>query len=85
MISGSARVQWAARARPVGQASAGRARLVGCAVRVWWMVGWLGMERIYFRKGLDIGLERRIVGIVGSKEGGHRGGEGHAAMNRTGG
>ena len=45
----------------------------------------MGMERIYFRKGLDMGLERRIVGIVGSKEGGHRDGEGRAAMTRTGG
>ena len=85
MSAGSARVRRAARARPVGRASAGRARLVGRVLRVWWMVGRLGMERIYFRKGIDIGLGRRIVGIVGSKEGGHRNGEGRAATNRTGG
>ena len=57
---------------------------MGCVVRVWWRVGWLGMERIYFRKRLDMGLERRIVGIVGSTEGGHRDGKGRAAMNLTG-
>lgn len=58
---------------------------MGRVLRVWWMVGRLGMERIYFRKGIDVGLERCIVRVVGSKEGGHRYGEGRAAMNRTGG
>ena len=85
VCAGSVRVRRAARARPVGWASAGRARLVGCALRVWWRVGRLGMEWVYFRKGLDIGAERRIVGIVGSTDGGHRNGEGRAAMNRMGG
>jgi len=64
------RVQWAKRAR---------------VERVWWRVGRLVIDRDYFQKGIDIGLERRIVGIVGSTDGGHRNGEGRAAMNRTGG
>lgn len=60
-------------------------RLVGRAMRVWWRVGWLGMEWIYFRKGIDMGLERCMIRGVGSTDGGHRNGEGRAAMNRTGG
>ena len=62
-----------------------RVHLVGRAIRVWRLaIGW-GLGQIYFQKGIDNGLNRRIVGIVGSKEGGHRNGEGRAAMNRTGG
>ena len=45
----------------------------------------MGIGQVYFRKGIDIGLERRIVRVVGSKEGGHRDGEGRAVMNLTGG
>ena len=59
-----------------------RVRPVGRAMRVWWMVGDLGFGQVYFRKGIDNGLNRRIVGIVGSKEGGHRNGEGRAVMTR---
>ena len=58
--------------------------LVGRAMRVWRMAGDLGLGQIYFQKGIDNGLNRRIVGIVGSMEGGHRYGEGRAAMNLTG-
>ena len=57
-------------------------RLVGRVLRVWWMVGDLGFGQVYFRKGIDNGLNRRIVGIVGSTDGGHRNGEGRAAMTR---
>ncbi len=57
---------------------------MGYVVRVWWRVGWFRIGQVYFRKGIDIGLGRRIVGIVGSKEGGHRDGEGRAVMNLTG-
>ena len=60
-------------------------RLVGRAMRVWRMAGDLGFGQVYFQKGIDNGLNRRIVGIVGSTDGGHRNGEGRAAMNRTGG
>ena len=59
-----------------------RVHLVGRAIRVWRLAGALGFGQVYFQKGIDNGLNRRIVGIVGSKEGGHRYGEGRAAMTR---
>ena len=58
-------------------------RPVGRAMRVWRMAGDLGLGQIYFQKGIDNGLNRRIVGIVGSAHDGHRFGEGRAAMTQV--
>ena len=60
-----------------------RVRLVGRAMRVWRMAGDLGFGQVYFQKGIDVGAERRIVGIVGSAHGGNRNGEGRAAMTQV--